>query len=53
VWFEFKREQNMSKSKKAKKEGLEKHRKMLREKKLKLKERKQVSLPKKHVKGKK
>jgi hypothetical protein len=53
VWFEFKREQNMSKSKKAKKEGLEKHRKMLREKKLKLKERRQVSLPKKHVKGKK
>jgi hypothetical protein len=53
VWFEFKREQNMSKSKKAKKEGLEKHRKMLREKKLKLKERRQVSLPKTHVKGKK
>ena len=43
----------MSKSKKAKKEGLEKHRKMLREKKLKLKERRQVSLPKKHAKGKK
>ena len=53
MWFEFKRDQNMSKSKKAKKEGLEKHRKMLREKKLKLKERRQVSLPKKHVKGKK
>jgi hypothetical protein len=43
----------MSKSKKAKREGLEKHRQMLREKKLKTKERKQVSLPKKHVKGRK
>jgi hypothetical protein len=43
----------MSKSKKAKREGLEKHRQMLRDKKLKLKERKQVSLPKKHSKGKK
>jgi hypothetical protein len=43
----------MSKSKKAKREGLEKHRKMLREKKMKLKERKQVALPKKHGKGKK
>lgn len=53
MWFEFKRARNMSKSKKAKKEGLEKHRQMLREKKLKLKERRQVSLPKKHVKGKK
>ncbi len=42
----------MSKSKKAKKEGLEKHRQMVREKKLKLKERKQVSLPSKHSKGK-
>ena len=43
----------MSKSKKAKKEGLEKHRQMLREKKMKLKERKKVTLPKKHLKGKK
>ena len=43
----------MSKGKKAKKEGLEKHRQMLREKKMKLKARKQVSLPQKHKKGKK
>jgi len=43
----------MSKSKKAKKEGLERHRQMLREKKMKLKERKKVSLPQKHLKGKK
>lgn len=43
----------MSKSKKAKREGLEKHKQMLREKKLKTKERKQVSLPQKHRKGKK
>jgi len=43
----------MSKSKKAKREGLEKHRQMLREKKMKLKERKKVSLPTKHLKGKK
>ena len=43
----------MSKSKKAKKEGLEKHRQMLREKKMKLKARRQVSLPQKHNKGKK
>jgi hypothetical protein len=42
----------MSKSKKAKREGLEKHRQMLREKKMKLKERKNVSLPTKHLKGK-
>ena len=42
----------MSKSKKAKREGLEKHRQMLRDKKLKLKERRQVSLPAKHSKGK-
>jgi hypothetical protein len=42
----------MSKSKKAKKEGLEKHRQMLRDKKMKIKARKQVSLPQKHVKGK-
>ena len=42
----------MSKGKKAKKEGLEKHRQMLRDKKMKLKARKQVSLPQKHVKGK-
>ena len=43
----------MSKSKKAKREGLEKHRQMLREKKMKLKERKKVALPQKHLKGKK
>jgi hypothetical protein len=42
----------MSKSKKAKREGLEKHRQVLREKKIKLKERKKVSLPAKHLKGK-
>ena len=42
----------MSKSKKAKREGLEKHKEMVRQKKIKLKERKQVSLPKKHSKGK-
>jgi len=41
----------MSKGKKAKKEGLEKHRQMLRDKKIKTKARKQVSLPQKH-KGK-
>ena len=41
----------MPKSKKSKKEGLERHRQMLREK--KLKERKKVSLPQKHLKGKK
>jgi hypothetical protein len=45
--------QKMAKSKKSKKEGLEKHRQMQREKKLKLKERRQVSLPQKHLKGKK
>lgn len=43
----------MPKSKKSKKEGLERHKQMLREKKLKLKERKQTSLPQKHRKGKK
>jgi len=43
----------MSKGKKAKREGLERHRQMLREKKLKLKARKQISLPQKHLKGKK
>ena len=43
----------MPRSKKSKKEGLEKHRQILREKKLKLKERKKVSLPQKHLKGKK
>jgi len=42
----------MSKSKKAKREGLEKHRQMLREKKLKLKARKQVSLPKNYSRSK-
>ena len=39
-------------TKKAKKEGLERHRQMLREKKMKLKARKQVSLPQKHLRGK-
>lgn len=43
----------MSKGKKAKREGLERHRQMVREKKLKLKVRKQASLPQKHLKGKK
>lgn len=43
----------MSKSKKAKREGLEKHRQMLREKKMKLKERRKVSLPAKHLRAKK
>jgi len=43
----------MSRSKKAKREGLERHRQMLREKKLKFKQRKTVSLPQKHLKGKK
>jgi len=45
----------MKLSKKAKKaEGLEQHKKMVREKKQKQKERKQVSLPAKHAsKGKK
>jgi hypothetical protein len=42
----------MSKTKKAKREGLEKHRQMLREKKMKLKARKQVLLPQKHLRGK-
>ncbi len=43
----------MSKSKKSKREGLERHRQLVREKKLKLKERRKVSLPQKHLKGKK
>jgi hypothetical protein len=43
----------MSKNKKSKREGLEKHRQILREKKMKTKERKKVSLPQKHLKGKK
>jgi len=43
----------MPKSKKAKKEGLERHRQMLREKKMKTKERKKATLPKKLTKGKK
>jgi hypothetical protein len=43
----------MPKSKKSKKEGLERHKQMLREKKLKLKERKKVALPQKHRKGRK
>ena len=42
----------MAKTKKAKKEGLEKHRQMLRDKKMKRKARKQVALPQKHAKGK-
>jgi hypothetical protein len=40
----------MAKSKNAKREGLEKHRQQQREKKLKAKERKKVSLPAKHRK---
>jgi hypothetical protein len=41
-------------SRKAKKaEGLEQHKKLQREKDLKRKEKKQVSLPSKHTKGKK
>jgi hypothetical protein len=41
-------------SRKAKKnEGLEQHKKLVREKEMKKKERKQVSLPAKHAKGKK
>ena len=40
----------MTKTKQAKKEGLEKHRQQQREKKRKAKERKKVSLPAKHRK---
>jgi hypothetical protein len=41
-------------SKKTKKnEGLEQHKKLVREKEMKRKERRQVSLPAKHAKGKK
>lgn len=40
----------MSKNKKAKKEGLEKHKQLQREKKQKTKERKNPSLPVKHKK---
>jgi len=43
----------MSKSKKAKAAGLEKHRQLQRAKKIKRKQRKQVELPKKHSKEKK
>ncbi|UCF45230.1 MAG: hypothetical protein JSW44_00930 [Candidatus Bathyarchaeota archaeon] len=43
----------MPKSKKSKREGLERHRQMLREKKMKLKQRKKASLPQRHLKGKK
>jgi len=43
----------MPKNQKSKREGLERHRQMLREKKLKFKQRKKVSLPQKHLKGKK
>jgi hypothetical protein len=40
------------KSKKKKAEGLEKHKQMLRAKKLKKKQKKNVELPKRHRKGK-
>lgn len=40
-------------SKKKKAEGLERHRQLLRERKMKRKQRKKVELPKKHRKGKK
>ena len=40
----------MTKTKKAKREGLEKHKQQQREKKRKTKERKKVSLPAKHKK---
>ena len=40
----------MAKTKKAKREGLEKHRQQQREKKQKTKDRKNVSLPAKHKK---
>jgi hypothetical protein len=40
------------KSKKEKAEGLEQHKKLQREKEMKRKERKQVSLPAKHAKNK-
>ena len=43
----------MPKTKKAKKEGLERHKQLQREKKMKLKERKRTALPKKHNKGRK
>ncbi len=43
----------MPKTKKAKKEGLERHRQLQREKKMKVKERKRTTLPKKHNKGRK
>jgi len=42
----------MPKSKKEKVEGLEKHRQLQREKEMKRKQRKQVSLPTKHTKKK-
>ena len=43
----------MPKTKKVKKEGLERHKQLQREKKMKVKERKQTALPKKHTKGRK
>jgi hypothetical protein len=43
----------MPKSKKAKAEGLEKHKQLQRAKEMKRKQRKQVVLPTKHTKGKK
>jgi hypothetical protein len=43
---------NMPKSKKDKVAGLEKHKQLQREKELKRKQRKQVSLPAKHTKKK-
>jgi len=44
---------NVSKSKKEKVAGLEKHRQLQRAKEMKRKQRKQVALPAKHTKGKK
>jgi hypothetical protein len=41
------------KSKKKKAEGLEKHRQLIREKKMKRKQKKNIELPAKHRKGKK
>jgi hypothetical protein len=43
----------MRKSKKEKAAGLEQHRQLQRAKEMKRKQRKQVSLPTKHIKGKK
>jgi len=43
----------MPKTRKARKEGLERHKQLQREKKIKLKERKKTALPRKHNKGNK